>query len=88
MNIGALIYDRIDQIDFTGPFEALSRLPGATVRAQPTGLIEDQRVLTCLRWARLSLHLVSRDNDGIVVLETYHARFGPAVLNRYPGSAS
>ncbi len=34
MNIGALIYDRIDQIDFTGPFEALSRLPAATVRAQ------------------------------------------------------
>lgn len=30
LTIGALIFDRIDQIDFTGPFEVLSRLPNAT----------------------------------------------------------
>src|SRR5271170_5655657 len=31
MQIGALIFPNIDQMDFTGPFEVLSRLPGATV---------------------------------------------------------
>ena len=29
--IGCLIYPRIDQIDFTGPFEVLSRIPGSTL---------------------------------------------------------
>src|SRR5262249_13183358 len=27
LNIGAIVYPRMDQIDFTGPFEVLSRLP-------------------------------------------------------------
>ncbi|MGC9258518.1 MAG: DJ-1/PfpI family protein [Phycisphaerae bacterium] len=31
MNIGALIFPGIDQLDFTGPFKVLSRLPGAEV---------------------------------------------------------
>ena len=31
MEIGALIFPNIDQMDFTGPFEVLSRLPGARV---------------------------------------------------------
>jgi cyclohexyl-isocyanide hydratase len=30
LDIGAIIYPRMDQLDFTGPFEVLSRLPGAT----------------------------------------------------------
>ena len=30
--IGSLLFDGIDQIDLTGPFEVLSRLPGATHR--------------------------------------------------------
>ncbi len=30
LHIGALIYPRMDQIDFTGPFEVLSRVPGST----------------------------------------------------------
>ena len=30
LQIGALIFPGIDQIDFTGPFEIFSRLPGAT----------------------------------------------------------
>ncbi len=30
LHIGALIYPRIDQTDFTGPFEVLSRLPNST----------------------------------------------------------
>ena len=31
MNIGIIIFPRMDQIDFTGPFEVLSRVPGATI---------------------------------------------------------
>src|SRR5271166_5431437 len=31
MEIGALIFPNIDQMDFTGPFEVLSRLPGARI---------------------------------------------------------
>lgn len=31
MNIGMLIFPGIDQIDFTGPFEVLSRIPGAAI---------------------------------------------------------
>jgi len=31
LHIGILIYPRMDQIDFTGPFEVFSRLPDATV---------------------------------------------------------
>ena len=30
LNIGALIYPRMDQIDFTGPFEVLSQIPDST----------------------------------------------------------
>jgi cyclohexyl-isocyanide hydratase len=38
MEIGSLVFDTMDQIDFTGPFEVLSRLPGATYRVySPTG---------------------------------------------------
>lgn len=32
LSIGILIFPRMDQIDFTGPFEVLSRVPGAAVR--------------------------------------------------------
>jgi cyclohexyl-isocyanide hydratase len=32
MDIGSLVFDTMDQIDFTGPFEVLSRLPGANYR--------------------------------------------------------
>jgi cyclohexyl-isocyanide hydratase len=32
LTIGILIFPRMDQIDFTGPFEVLSRVPGADVR--------------------------------------------------------
>src|SRR5689334_4192038 len=30
LNIGAMIYPYVDQIDFTGPFEVLARLPCST----------------------------------------------------------
>lgn len=32
LKIGSLLFDGLDQIDLTGPFEVLSRLPGATCR--------------------------------------------------------
>ena len=32
IRIGTLLFDGIDQIDVTGPFEVLSRLPNATQR--------------------------------------------------------
>ena len=31
LTIGCLIFARMDQIDFTGPFEVLSRIPGASI---------------------------------------------------------
>jgi cyclohexyl-isocyanide hydratase len=31
LTIGALIFPRLDQIDFTGPFEVLSRIPNSTI---------------------------------------------------------
>jgi cyclohexyl-isocyanide hydratase len=31
MNIGIIVFPRMDQIDFTGPFEVLSRVPGAAI---------------------------------------------------------
>ena len=30
--VGCLIYERMDQIDFTGPFEVLSRMPDTTIQ--------------------------------------------------------
>ncbi|MGA2649798.1 MAG: DJ-1/PfpI family protein [Terracidiphilus sp.] len=32
LSVGCLIFERMDQIDFTGPFEVLSRMPDATIR--------------------------------------------------------
>ena len=32
LSVGCLIFDQMDQIDFTGPFEVLSRMPDTTVR--------------------------------------------------------
>ena len=33
LSVGCLIFERMDQIDFTGPFEVLSRMPDTTVQA-------------------------------------------------------
>jgi cyclohexyl-isocyanide hydratase len=33
LTVGALIFPRMDQIDFTGPFEVLSRIPDSTIHA-------------------------------------------------------
>lgn len=32
LTVGCLIFERMDQIDFTGPFEVLSRMPDATIQ--------------------------------------------------------
>lgn len=32
LSVGCLIYERMDQIDFTGPFEVLSRMPDTTIQ--------------------------------------------------------
>ena len=47
MEIGSLVFDNMDQIDFTGPYEVLSRLPGHTHRSySPTGgVVRDVRGL-------------------------------------------
>jgi len=35
LQIGSLLFDGIDQIDLTGPFEVLSRIPNATIASTP-----------------------------------------------------
>jgi cyclohexyl-isocyanide hydratase len=37
LEIGSLMFDGIDQIDLTGPFEVLSRIPNATYRLYGAG---------------------------------------------------
>ena len=32
LSVGCLIFERMDQIDFTGPFEVLSRMPNTTIQ--------------------------------------------------------
>jgi len=32
LSVGCLIFDRMDQIDFTGPFEVVSRMPDTSIR--------------------------------------------------------
>jgi len=47
LQIGCLLYDGIDQIDLTGPFEVLSRLPNATCRiyGKTTATVRDLKGL-------------------------------------------
>ena len=50
LNIGFLLFPRLTQLDFTGPFEVLSRLPGATVRTlwKQAGPVRSDTGLTML----------------------------------------
>ena len=32
LSVGCLIFERMDQIDFTGPFEVLSRMPDTSIQ--------------------------------------------------------
>lgn len=47
LQIGSLVFDGLDQIDLTGPFEVLSRIPNATYRifAKGGGVVRDMRGL-------------------------------------------
>ncbi len=47
LNIGSLIFDGIDQIDLTGPFEVLARIPNSTYRlyGKTGGMIRDLKGL-------------------------------------------
>ncbi len=38
LQIGSLLFDRLDQIDLTGPFEVLSRIPNSTYRIYATSM--------------------------------------------------
>ena len=38
LQIGSLLFEGVDQIDLTGPFEVLSRLPNATCRVYAKSL--------------------------------------------------
>ncbi|MFC7475736.1 DJ-1/PfpI family protein [Dankookia sp. GCM10030260] len=50
LSIGFLLFPRLTQLDFTGPFEVLSRLPGATVRTiwKQAGPVRSDTGLTML----------------------------------------
>jgi cyclohexyl-isocyanide hydratase len=47
LNIGSLIFDGVDQIDLTGPFEVLARVPNSTYRlyGKTDGMIRDLKGL-------------------------------------------
>ena len=44
--IGSLLFERVDQIDLTGPFEVLSRIPNSTYRiyGKTAGSVRDPRL--------------------------------------------
>jgi len=50
LTIGFLLFPRLTQLDFTGPFEVLSRLPGATVKllGKQAGPVRSDTGLTML----------------------------------------
>jgi transcriptional regulator GlxA family with amidase domain len=67
VNIAILLFDRLTALDAVGPYEVLSRLPGATTRfvaAEPGELRTDNGVLTLV--AKHSLEEVP-DPDVVVV---------------------
>ncbi len=53
--VGSLVFDGLDQLDLTGPFEVLSRLPGATHKlyARTLNTVRDTRGLRILPDATL-----------------------------------
>ena len=56
LQIGSLIFDRLDQIDLTGPFEVFSRIPNSTYRiyGKSTAPLRDLRGLRMMADAPLS----------------------------------
>ena len=56
LHIGSLIFDRLDQIDLTGPFEVFSRIPNSTYRiyGKSTAPLRDLRGLRMMADATLA----------------------------------
>jgi cyclohexyl-isocyanide hydratase len=56
LQIGSLIFDRLDQIDLTGPFEVFSRIPNSTYRiyGKSTAPLRDLRGLHMMADATLA----------------------------------
>jgi cyclohexyl-isocyanide hydratase len=56
LQIGSLIFDRLDQIDLTGPFEVFSRIPNSTYRiyGKSTAPLRDLRGLRMMADATLA----------------------------------
>ena len=56
LQIGSLIFDRLDQIDLTGPFEVFSRIPNSTYRiyGKTTAPLRDLRGLRMMADATLA----------------------------------
>ena len=56
LQVGSLLFDGLDQIDFTGPFEVLSRLPNSTFRSfgKTTEPVRDMRGLRLIPDALLA----------------------------------
>ena len=67
MNIAILLYDRLTALDAIGPYEVLSRLPGASVTfvaAEPGPVVTDNGMLTLV--AERSIEDVSRPDIVLV----------------------
>src|ERR1700692_4334867 len=56
LNIGSLLFENLDQIDLTGPFEVLSRLPNASHRiyAKSIAPVRDVMGLRIMQGATLA----------------------------------
>ncbi|WP_051116743.1 hypothetical protein [Sphingomonas sp. PAMC 26617] len=56
ITIGALIFDRLDQVDCAGPFEVFSRIPSAKVHVVAGSLtpVVDVKELTLTRVLRIA----------------------------------
>ena len=48
LNIGSLLFEDLDQIDLTGPFEVLSRLPNSTHRIYAKTMAPVRDVMGCV----------------------------------------
>jgi cyclohexyl-isocyanide hydratase len=64
LNVGAVIYSQIDQTDFTGPFEILSRLPDSTFHV----LGKDKKPIRDMKGLRFTPELTLAEAPALDVL--------------------
>ncbi|WP_293883273.1 DJ-1/PfpI family protein [Sphingomonas sp.] len=102
ITIGALIFDRLDQIDFTGPFEVFSRIPDTEVHVVAGSLapVVDVRGLTLTPTLRIAdaplfdvLHVSGglgqqaiMDDPGVIGLIQRHAEANRLVFSVCTGA--